>query len=98
MTSRAEFPWAAPAEHERAWITIELDYPTSPWQHDGAGSITWGANFHRLAPLGEEAVSIIREAWEQRQGDGSACAATLRYSSEARSGQSFTRAAGRSRA
>lgn len=67
MTSQAPFPWGPPAEHERAWITIELDHPVDPWVHDGAGSITWGANFHRLAPLGEEAVSIIREAWERRE-------------------------------
>ena len=28
-----------------------------------------GANFDRVAPLGEEAVSIIKEAWERRQED-----------------------------
>jgi hypothetical protein len=30
------------------------------WEHH------LGANLDRLAPLGEQAVSIIREAWEQR--------------------------------
>jgi hypothetical protein len=36
---------------------------------EGAGSISWGAKVDRLAPLGEEAVSIIKEAWERRQED-----------------------------
>ena len=71
MTSEAGFPWDAPApnEHGKQWIEIELDHPVNPWEHEGAGSITWGANLDRLAPLGEEAVSIIKEAWERRQED-----------------------------
>jgi hypothetical protein len=61
--------WDAPAltEHGGQWIKIQLDYPVNPWAHQGAGSITWGANLDRLAPLGEEAVSIIKEAWGQRE-------------------------------
>ncbi len=69
MRSGAGFPWDAPApnEHGKQWIEIELDHPVNPWEHEGAGSITWGANLDRLAPLGEEAVSIIKAAWERRQ-------------------------------
>src|SRR5437763_3075994 len=59
--------WEPPAASDRQWIEIELDHPVNPWEHEGAGSITWGANLDRLAPLGEEAVSIIKEAWERRQ-------------------------------
>jgi hypothetical protein len=59
----------APAEHGSQWIKIELDHPVNPWEHEGAGSITWGAHLDRLAPLGEEAVSIIKEAWGQRRED-----------------------------
>jgi hypothetical protein len=66
MTSEEEFSWEAPTEHGTHSIEIELDHPVNPWEHEGAGSITWGANLDRLAPLGEEAVSIIKEAWEQR--------------------------------
>lgn len=68
MTSEAGFTWDAPAptEHGKQWIEIELDHPVNAWEHEGAGSITWGANLDRLAPLGEEAVSIIREAWDRR--------------------------------
>ena len=71
MTSGAGFPWDAPApnEHGKQWIEIELHHPVNPWEHEGAGSITWGANLDRLAPLGEEAVSIIKEAWERRRED-----------------------------
>ena len=71
MTSEGDFPWDAPApnEHGKQWIEIELDHPVNPWEHEGAGSISWGANLDRLAPLGEEAVSIIKEAWERRQED-----------------------------
>lgn len=71
MASEAGFPWDAPAptEHGTQWIDIKLDHPVNPWEHEGAGSITWGANLDRLAPLGEEAVSIIKEAWEQRRDD-----------------------------
>jgi hypothetical protein len=67
VTAEAEFPWGPPAGHNRGWITIELDHPVNPWEHDGAGSISWRANFHRLAPHGDEAVSIIKEAWERRE-------------------------------
>jgi hypothetical protein len=69
MTPAAGLPSDAPppAEHGRQWIEIELDHPVNPWEHEGAGSITWGAHLDRLAPLGEEAVSIILEAWEHRQ-------------------------------
>lgn len=66
MPLRAEFPWDPPAEHGRHSIRIELDHPVNPWEHEGAGSITWGASLDRLAPLGEEAVSIIKEAWTHR--------------------------------
>jgi hypothetical protein len=71
VTSEAGFPWDAPApnEHGKQWIEIELDHPVNPWEHEGAGSISWGANLDRLAPLGEEAVSIIKELWERRQED-----------------------------
>ena len=71
MTSEAGFPRDAPApnEHGKQWIEIELDHPVNPWEHEGAGSVSWGANLDRLAPLGEEAVSIIKEAWELRQED-----------------------------
>ena len=71
MALEAGLPWDAPAptEHGREWIKIELDHPVNPWEHEGAGSITWGANLDRLAPLGEEAVSIIKEAWGQRRED-----------------------------
>jgi hypothetical protein len=41
MTSGAGFSWEAPTEHGRHWIEVELDYPV-PWEHEGAGSITWG--------------------------------------------------------
>jgi hypothetical protein len=41
---------------------VRLDRPVNAWEHEGAGSITWGANLDRLATLGEEAVSIIKEA------------------------------------
>ena len=58
-----------PGEREEASIRIVLDHPVNPWEHQGAGSIWWGANLDRLAPLAEEVVSIIREAWEQR-GEG----------------------------
>jgi hypothetical protein len=66
VTPEAEFPWAIPAEREEASIRIELDHPVNPWEHEGAGSIWWGANLDRLAPLAQEAVSIIKEAWERR--------------------------------
>ncbi|HYB28888.1 MAG TPA: hypothetical protein VEF89_19915 [Solirubrobacteraceae bacterium] len=66
MTSEAEFPWDMPGEREEASIRIVLDHPVNPWEHEGAGSIWWGANLDRLAPLAEKAVSIIREAWERR--------------------------------
>ena len=66
MTADREFSWEPPAESGRQWIEIELDHPVNPWEHDGAGSISWGAHLDRSAPLGEEAVSIIKEAWEQR--------------------------------
>ena len=66
MTSGAGYSWEAPTEHGMHWIEIELDHPVNPWEHEGAGSITWGADLDRLAPLGEQAVSIIKEAWEQR--------------------------------
>jgi hypothetical protein len=71
VASEAGFPWgpSASADHGREWIEIELDHPVNPWEHEGAGSITWGANLDRFAPLGEEAVGIIREAWEQRRED-----------------------------
>lgn len=66
MTSGAGVSWEAPTEHGSHWIEIELDHPVNPSEHEGAGSVTWGANLDRLAPLGEEAVSIIKEAWEHR--------------------------------
>lgn len=66
MTSEAGFSWEVPTEHGAHHIEIELDHPVNPWEHDGAGRITWGASLDRLAPLGEEAVSIIKEAWDQR--------------------------------
>jgi hypothetical protein len=66
MTAEREFSWEPPAESGRQWIEIELDHPVNPWEHDGAGSISWGAHLDRSAPLGEEAVSIIKEACEQR--------------------------------
>lgn len=66
MQSGAGFSWEAPTERGRHWIEVELDYPVNPWEHDGAGSITWGANLDRLAPLGEEATRIIKEAWNHR--------------------------------
>ena len=68
MALEAGLAWdaPAPAEHGKQWIKIELDHPVNPWEHEGAGSITWGAHLDRLAPLGEEAVSIIEEAWEHR--------------------------------
>ena len=71
MALEGGLAWDAPAptEHGRPWIKIELDHPVNPWEHEGAGSITWGANLDRLAPLGEEAVSVIKEAWEQRRED-----------------------------
>ena len=71
MASEAGLPWDAPAptEHGKQWIKIELDHPVNPWEHEGAGSITWGAHLDRLAPLGEEAVSIVKEAWAQRRED-----------------------------
>jgi hypothetical protein len=71
VASEAGFPWgpSASADHGREWIEIELDHPVNPWEHEGAGSITWGANLDRFAPLGEEAVGIIREAWDQRRED-----------------------------
>jgi hypothetical protein len=67
----AGIPWdrPAPTEHGTEWIKIELDHPVNPWEHEGAGSITWGAQLDRLAPLGEEAVNIIKEAWEHRRED-----------------------------
>ena len=57
MTSGADFPWDTPApnEHGKQWIEVELDHPANPWEHEGAASITWGANLDRLAPLGEMA-------------------------------------------
>jgi len=69
MTSTPEewFSWEAPTEHGEHWIEISLDHPVNPWEHEGAGSITWGAHLDRMAPLGEEAASIIREAWQQRR-------------------------------
>jgi hypothetical protein len=67
MTSDREFSWEPPVESGRQWIELELDHPVNPWEHDGAGSISWGAHLDRSAPLGEEAVSIIKEAWEQRE-------------------------------
>lgn len=43
MALEAGLPWDAPVptEHGRQWIKIELDHPVNPWEHDGAGSITW---------------------------------------------------------
>jgi hypothetical protein len=67
MTSEAGFPWEAPTEHGKHWIEVEVSYPADPSKHEGAGAITWGANLDRLSPLGEEAVSIIKEAWERRE-------------------------------
>lgn len=71
MALEAGLPWDAPApsEHGQQTIQIKLDHPVNPWEHEGAGSITWSAHLDRLAPLGEEAVSIIREAWEHRHED-----------------------------
>jgi hypothetical protein len=63
----AEPSWDPPTRDHRApgrgqhWIEIELRYPVNPWEHNGSGEISWGAHLDRLAPLGEEAVSIIRE-------------------------------------
>ena len=54
MTSEVGFSWEAPTEHGQHWIELELDHPVNPWEHEGAGSITWGANLDRLAPLGEQ--------------------------------------------
>ena len=54
------------AEHERHWIEIELDHPVNPWEHEVAGSITWGANLDRSAPVGEQAVSIINDGIVKR--------------------------------
>ncbi|MGZ6693944.1 MAG: hypothetical protein ACXVHQ_42025 [Solirubrobacteraceae bacterium] len=69
MTSEPGFPWDSPAptEHGKHAIEIELSYPVNPWEHEGAGAITWGAALDRLAPLGEDAVGIIKEAWEQQR-------------------------------
>jgi hypothetical protein len=67
VASEAGFPWEAPTGYGKHAIEIELSYPVNPWEHEGAGAISWGANLDRLAPLGEEAVSIIKEAWEQQQ-------------------------------
>jgi hypothetical protein len=58
-----------PAEHGKQSIEIELSHPVNPSEHEGAGSITWGASLDRLAPLGEEAVGIIKQAWAQRAED-----------------------------
>jgi hypothetical protein len=69
MTSGAGFSWSAPAGRGRQWIVINLDHPVNPWEHEGAGSISWGAHLDRSAPLGEEAVSIIQAAWERRGGN-----------------------------
>ena len=71
MALEAGLPWDAPAltEHGGQWIKIELDHPVNPWEHEGSGSITWGAHLDRLAPLGEEAVSIVKEAWAQLRED-----------------------------
>ena len=66
VTAEAGFSWEAPAEYGEHEIEVELSYPVNPWEHEGAGAISWGARLDRLAPLGEEAVSIIKEAWEQR--------------------------------
>ena len=66
MSAAPEFARETPPERGSDRIEIELDHPVNPWEHDGAGSITWGANLDRLAPLGEEAVSIIKEAWQHR--------------------------------
>jgi hypothetical protein len=66
VTAQTGFSWEAPTEHGAHHIEIELDHPVNPWEHEGAGRITWGASLDRLAPLGEEAVSIIRQAWDQR--------------------------------
>jgi hypothetical protein len=65
VTPEAGFWWEAPAEHRTRWIKVELDHPVNRWEHEGAGSISWGADLDRLATLGEDAVSIIKEAWEQ---------------------------------
>ena len=46
-----------------------FDHPVHRWEHEGAGSITWGAHLDRLAPLGEEAVSVVKAAWAQRRED-----------------------------
>ncbi|MGZ6639899.1 MAG: hypothetical protein ACXVII_44705 [Solirubrobacteraceae bacterium] len=67
MTSALGLSWERPTERARQWIEIELDHPVNPWEHDGAGSITWGAQLDRMTPLGEEAVSIIKEAWQHRE-------------------------------
>ncbi len=67
MASEAGFPWSPPAEYGKHEIQIELSYPVNPWEHEGAGAISWGANLDRLAPLGDEAVSIIKEVWEQQR-------------------------------
>jgi len=65
MTS-AGFPWEAPTEYGKHEIEIELSYPVNPWEHEGAGAITWGAILDRLAPLGGEAASILKQAWDRR--------------------------------
>jgi hypothetical protein len=52
----------SPPTTSHAQTSVRLDRPVNAWEHEGAGSITWGANLDRLATLGEEAVSIIKEA------------------------------------
>ena len=66
MTSAVVLSWERPTELGRQWIEIELDHPVNPWEREGARSISWGAQLDRMTPLGEEAVSIIKEAWQQR--------------------------------
>jgi len=67
VTSAVGLSWEGSTERARQWIEIELDHPVNPREHDGAGSITWGAQLDRMTLLGEEAVSIIKEAWQHRE-------------------------------
>ena len=82
MTAESAFSWEAPAEHGKHSIEIELSHPVNPWEHEGAGSISWGASLDRLAPLGEEAVTIIKQAWTQRAEDPEARVKRERTGSE----------------
>jgi len=67
VTSGVVLSWEGPTHRGRQWIEIEIDHPVNPWEHEGAGSITWGAQLDRMTPLGEEAVSIIREARQREE-------------------------------